>query len=210
MIKFDCPNCGQRLRVSEDRAGRKGKCPKCKAENQYGDVCEKCNSTYGTADLVESYCTICKARPVTKSSNHYFFKLSAYSERLERWLKENKNLQSETKNFVLNWIKEGLQDWDISRDGPYFGFNIPGETDKYYYVWLDAPVGYITSTENYCKKNGLKVEEYWNSDDSEIIHFIGKDIIYFHFLFWPALLMAAEFSLPNNIIVHGFSNQVGE
>jgi len=127
----------------------KGKCPKCNAENQYGDVCEKCNAAYKTIDLVDPYCIICKNKPVRKISKHYFFKLSFFSKFLEKWIKENKFLQQETKNFVLNWIKDGLEDWDISRDGPYFGFKIPGEKDKYYYVWLDAPIGYIASYANF-------------------------------------------------------------
>ncbi|MBI2656513.1 methionine--tRNA ligase [Candidatus Woesearchaeota archaeon] len=188
----------------------KGKCPKCSAPDQYGDVCENCNAAYKTIDLIEPYCTICKNKPIRKSSKHYFFKLSKFSKKLESWLKRNKNLQPEIKNFVFNWIKNGLEDWNISRDGPYFGFKIPGEEDKYYYVWLDAPIGYIASTENYCKKNGLKAEDYWNSKTSRIYHFIGKDIIYFHFLFWPAMLLGSGFELPHDIVVHGFLTVNGE
>jgi len=183
----------------------KGRCPKCGADDQYGDVCEKCNATYDTTDLVNPFCTICGAEPERKTSNHYFFKLSECSDDLKEWLESNKNLQPEVKNYILNWIKEGLKDWDITRDGPYFGFNIPGEKNLYYYVWLDAPVGYISSTENYCKnimKGKCTVDEYWR--DGRIIHFIGKDIIYFHFLFWPAMLMHSGFSLPEDIVVHGF------
>jgi len=194
-----CENC---KRFLPDRY-IKGKCPKCGAEDQYGDICEKCNATHTTTELIDAYCTICKNKPVTKTSNHYFFKLSAFSGKLEKWLNGNKRLQPEVRNFVLNWIKDGLKDWDITRDSPYFGFNIPGEKDKYYYVWLDAPIGYISSTENYCKGKKIKTDDYWKKD-AEIIHFIGKDIIYFHFLFWPALLMAAGFNLPNNLVVHGF------
>ncbi len=188
----------------------KGKCPRCGAHDQYGDVCEQCNAVYKTIDLVEPYCTICKSKPVRKISKHYFFRLGEFSEKLDSWLKENDNLQPQIKNFVFNWIKNGLEDWNISRDGPYFGFKIPGEEDKYYYVWLDAPIGYIASTDNYCKKRGLKTKDYWNSKDSVIYHFIGKDIIYFHFLFWPAMLMGSEFSLPHNIVVHGFLTVNGE
>ncbi len=182
----------------------KGKCPKCGAEDQYGDSCEKCNSTYQTVDLIDAYCTICQGKPTRRKSLHYFFKLSNYSEKLKTWLEENKNLQPEVKNYVLNWIKEGLKDWDITRDAPYFGFKIVGEEDKYYYVWLDAPIGYIASCKNYCDRNNLNYEDYWKSKDGMIIHFIGKDIIYFHFLFWPAMLMGVGFNLPENIIVHGF------
>ncbi len=189
----------------------KGKCPKCGSPDQYGDVCETCNAAYKTIDLIEPYCTICKSRPpVRKSSLHYFFKLSKFSKKLEAWLKKNKNLQPEIKNFVFNWIKNGLEDWNISRDGPYFGFKIPGEENKFYYVWLDAPIGYISSAENYCKKNNQRTEDYWNSKNSKIYHFIGKDIIYFHFLFWPAMLMGADFNLPHSMVVHGFLTVNGE
>ena len=180
----------------------KGKCPKCNAEEQYGDVCEQCHATYSTIDLVESYCVICKSKPIRKKSEHYFFKLSALSEKLRKWLTENKKLQKEVVNHVISWIDEGLEDWDITRDAPYFGFNIPGEKDKYYYVWLDAPIGYISSTKDYCNKKKENINDYWKK--GRIIHFIGKDIIYFHFLFWPAMLMDAEFSLPERLVVHGF------
>lgn len=195
----------------DEEAGRflpdrfvKGKCPKCGAEDQYGDVCEKCNTTYNTTELVEPYSVITGKKPVRKSSEHYFFKLSALSDKLDEWLKNNKNLQPEIVNYVRNWISNGLEDWDISRDAPYFGFNIPGEEDKYFYVWMDAPVGYISSTANYCKDKGCSADDYWRSDNGRIIHFIGKDIIYFHLLFWPAMLMEAGFNLPENIVVHGF------
>jgi methionyl-tRNA synthetase len=192
--------CGNCKRTLPDRYV-KGKCPKCNSPDQYGDVCEACNATYKTIDLIEPYCTICKNRPVRKKSEHYFFKLSKLSDFLKRYISKNENFQQEIKNFVLNWIKEGLEDWNISRDGPYFGFKIPGEENKYYYVWLDAPIGYISSLANYLKDT-KKTEKIWN--DSKIIHFIGKDIIYFHFLFWPAMLQAADFKLPEDIIVHGF------
>jgi len=188
----------------------KGKCPKCNANDQYGDVCENCNAAYKTIDLIEPYCAICKNKPVRKTSTHYFFKLSKFAKKLGNWLNKNKNLQPEIKNFALNWIKNGLEDWNISRDGPYFGFKIPGEEDKYYYVWLDAPIGYIASTENYCRKHELKTEDYWNSKNSKIIHFIGKDIVYFHFLFWPAVLLGSGFNLPDDIVVHGFLTVNGE
>ncbi len=188
----------------------KGKCPKCNAPEQYGDVCEQCNFAYKTIDLVEPYCTICKKRPVRKTSKHYFFKLREYAPALQKWLTENKNLQPEIKNFVMQWVTEGLSDWDISRDGPYFGFKIPGEEDKYYYVWLDAPIGYIAATDNYCTKNNLSTSDYWQNSKTKIIHFIGKDITYFHFLFWPAMLIGAGFNLPHDIVVHGFLTVQGE
>jgi methionyl-tRNA synthetase len=188
----------------------KGKCPKCGAADQYGDVCESCNTAYKTTDLVEPYCTICGSKPIRKMSNHYFFRLSSFSEKLESWLAANKNLQPEVRNQVLSWIKNGLEDWNISRDGPYFGFKIPGEENKYFYVWLDAPIGYIASTANYCKGKSLTAEDYWKKPGSEIIHIIGKDIIYFHLLFWPAVLMGSGYNLPDSIIVHGFLTVNGE
>ncbi|MDO8481343.1 MAG: methionine--tRNA ligase [Nanoarchaeota archaeon] len=189
----------------------KGECPKCTAKDQYGDVCEKCNATYKPTDLVNPYSTLTKETPVLKSSLHYFFKLSSLSNELKGWLNENKNLQPEIVNSVSQWINEGLQDWDISRDGPYFGFKIPGEENKYYYVWLDAPIGYIASTANYCKQHGRDAEkDYWKSEESTILHFIGKDIIYFHFLFWPAMLIAAGYKTPDSINVHGFLTVNGE
>ena len=188
----------------------KGRCPKCNAEEQYGDVCERCNAAYKTIDLIEPYCAICKNKPIRKTSKHYFFKLSQFSNKLESWLNKNKNLQPEVKHFVLNWIKNGLEDWNISRDGPYFGFKIPGEENKYYYVWLDAPIGYIASTDNYCKRHSLKTEDYWNNKNCKIYHFIGKDIVYFHLLFWPAILLGSGFQLPYHIPVHGFLTVNGE
>jgi len=186
----------------------KGICPRCGATEQYGDACEKCGAKYEPIDLENPRCTICNTEPVLKDSLHYFFKLTEFSDKLKTWLTENKNLQPEIRNYVLNWIKEGLKDWDISRDGPYFGFKIVGEKDKYYYVWLDAPIGYISSFANYLGKDVKKAAEEWNK--SRIIHFIGKDIIYFHFLFWPAMLIAADFNLPENLVVHGFLTVNGE
>ncbi len=190
----------------------KGKCPKCGAEDQYGDQCEKCNATYQPIDLIEPHCSLCGTAPVRKQSLHYFFKLSAFSQHLQQWLEGNRNIQGDVRHFVESWIKSGLQDWDISRDGPYFGFKIPGESNKYYYVWLDAPIGYIAATEKYCRENVNKtaLEAYWQNKDATIIHFIGKDIIYFHFLFWPAMLTAAGFNLPSDFAVHGHLTINGE
>lgn len=186
----------------------KGECPKCQAKDQYGDVCEKCNATYKPIDLVNPYSVISKQTPIRKKSNHYFFKLSKMSNFLDKWLKNNNNLQTEVVNYVRNWIKEGLEDWDISRDGPYFGFKIPNEENKFFYVWLDAPIGYIASYANYLKGDVKKAEQDWNN--SKIIHFIGKDITYFHFLFWPAMLHGAGFNIPDTINVHGFLTVNGE
>lgn len=192
----------------------KGKCPKCGAEDQYGDVCEKCNAAYSTTDLVEPFCVLCKKKPTTRVSRHFFFKLSNYKDFLHSYLTNNKNLQPEVRNQILSWVNDELKDWCISRDGPYFGFQIPG-TDKFYYVWLDAPIGYISSTKNYCDRNGRDVSDYWGIDgrsthNSEVIHVIGKDIIYFHLLFWPAMLHGASIKLPDDFVVHGFLTVNGE
>ena len=188
----------------------KGTCPKCGAKEQYGDVCEHCNATYATTDLVEPYCSICDSTPIRKPSRHYFFRLNDFSDKLRTWLNGNKNLQPEIRNQILSWVDQGLQDWCISRDGPYFGFKIPGEEEKYFYVWLDAPIGYIASTANYCRDKTFTADDIWQTDDSTVIHVIGKDIIYFHLLFWPAVLMGSGFHVPDNIIVHGFLNVNGE
>jgi methionyl-tRNA synthetase len=201
-----CENCERYL---PDRYV-KGTCPSCGATDQYGDVCEKCNTTYGTTDLINPYCSICGATPIRRNSLHYFFKLSEFSDWLRDWLNGNKRLQPEIRNQILTWVNEGLEDWCISRDGPYFGFKIPGEEDKYFYVWLDAPIGYIASTANYCRNKDFTADDIWQTDDHEIIHFIGKDIIYFHLLFWPAVLHGADFHVPDNIVVHGFLTVNGE
>jgi len=188
----------------------KGTCPKCGAQDQYGDVCEKCNAAYDTTDLINPYCSICGSPPIRRNSLHYFFRLSSFSDWLEEWLNGNEKLQQEIRNQILSWVHEGLQDWCISRDGPYFGFRIPGEDDKYFYVWLDAPIGYIASTANYCRDKPCKADDFWQSPDGTIIHFIGKDIIYFHLLFWPAVLHGAGFHIPDNVVVHGFLTVNGE
>ncbi|MBN2372616.1 methionine--tRNA ligase [bacterium] len=201
-----CPEC---KRFLPDRYV-KGKCPKCGAEDQYGDNCEACNSTYNTTDLILPYCAICHSSPVRKESMHYFFSLSRYSILLKDWIIKNKNIQPEIRNYVLNWIESGLKDWDISRDEPYFGFKIAGEDTKYYYVWLDAPIGYMASCEHYCREKGLSFDDYWLNPQGSVRHFIGKDIIYFHFLFWPAMLMGSGFNLPDSIFVHGFLTIKGE
>ena len=186
----------------------KGTCPKCKAIEQYGDVCEKCSNTHKTTDLIDPKCSLCGNTPVEKQSEHYFFKLSAFDQKRKHFF-QTAELQPEIVNFVSNWLPE-LQDWCISRDGPYFGFKIPGEENKYYYVWLDAPIGYIAATEHYCKKTKEVAEmkesvaDYWNNSETKIVHFIGKDIVYFHFLFWPAMLIVSGFQLPSKIMVHGF------
>lgn len=181
----------------------KGICPKCGAEDQYGDQCEKCGTAYSPVDLIKPYCILCKNSPTRKNSEHYFFKLSEFSEKLREWLNNNRELQPEIRNQVLSWIDKGLEDWCISRDGPYFGFKIPGEENKYFYVWLDAPIGYISSLSHGLSSVNEGVD-YWNN--SRIIHIIGKDIVYFHLLFWPAVLMGADLKLPEIVLVHGFLN----
>jgi len=201
-----CEHCGRYL---PDRYV-KGTCPKCGAKDQYGDQCEKCSAAYSTTDLVEPYCSICGSTPIRKPSRHYFFRLNAFSDKLRAWLVGNKNLQPEIRNQILSWVDQGLQDWCISRDGPYFGFKIPEEENKYFYVWLDAPIGYMASTAKYCRDKPFTADDIWQRDDSTIIHFIGKDIIYFHLLFWPAILMGSGFHVPDNVVVHGFLNVNGE
>src|SRR3989344_2218115 len=190
----------------------KGKCPHCKAEEQYGDVCEKCGSVIKGIDLLEPYCIICHNRPIKKDSEHYFFKLSSFAKKLAQWFDSKEaDLQPEVKNWLKGWL-ENLEDWCVSRDAPYFGFEIPdskketGEI-KYFYVWLDAPIGYISSTKNYCDKNHLSWKEYWYK--GRVYHLIGKDIAYFHLLFWPAMLMGVGIPLPR-VTIHGFITVNGE
>lgn len=201
--------CEHDQRFLPDRYIR-GTCPNCHAENQYGDVCESCGSTYETTALIGSRCAICGQSPVIRESVHYFFRLNNFRDFLASWISTPELLQPEIRRYIENWIREGLRDWDISRDGPYFGFLIPGETNKYFYVWLDAPVGYIATTEKFCKRTGRDFDTYWHNPDSRIIHVIGKDIIYFHTLFWPAMLYGAGYSLPKRIVVHGFLTINGE
>jgi methionyl-tRNA synthetase len=187
----------------------KGACPQCGAAEQYGDSCEVCSATYAPTDLKDAHCAECGAKPVRKKSRHYFFKLSALEKELLAWVKAG-HIQTEIYNKLLEWFQQGLRDWDISRDAPYFGFKIPGTDDKFFYVWLDAPVGYIASTKNFCAKTGRHFEDIWLKDGYEIHHFIGKDILYFHTLFWPALLLAAGFRTPDQVHVHGFLTVNGE
>ncbi len=201
--QFFCADCGRFL---PDRYIR-GICPKCGALDQYGDVCESCGAIYRPTELIDARCAVCGAAPILRTSKHYFFRLADFNEFLDQWTSKSGRLQKEVRAFVRSWMDQGLQDWDISRDGPYFGFKIPGEEDKFFYVWLDAPIGYIAATEHYCASRGdCSVERYWldHDSDAEIHHFIGKDIAYFHTLFWPAVLEAAEYRKPNYIHVHGF------
>ena len=188
----------------------KGICPKCGAEDQYGDSCEECGATYSPTELKKPISIISNTKPSTKKTEHFFFKLSNYTDYLKKWMKRD-SVQSEIQNKLEEWLKDGLADWDITRDKPYFGFNIPGYDDKYFYVWLDAPVGYIASFKNMCDKKNINFDEFWNhKSECELYHFIGKDIAYFHALFWPAMLEASNFRSPNSIYCHGFLTVDGE
>lgn len=189
----------------------KGECPRCHAKDQYGDNCEVCGATYEPTDLINPYSTLSGSKPIEKESEHYFFKLQNYEKFLKEWTRKG-HLQEHVSNKLDEWFKDGLREWDISRDAPYFGFKIPGTDDKYFYVWLDAPVGYIASFKNLCeKKKNLDFAEYWDAgSDVELYHFIGKDIIYFHALFWPAVLNGARLRTPNAIYVNGFLTVDGQ
>ncbi|MDG2421836.1 MAG: methionine--tRNA ligase [Gammaproteobacteria bacterium] len=181
-----------------------GTCPNCKSNGQYGDNCEVCGSTYSPSELINPKSAISGAVPTEKESEHFFFKLPAFNEMLKTWTRSG-TLQDSVANKINEWLEEGLQEWDISRDAPYFGFEIPGHSDKYFYVWLDAPIGYMASFKNYCSKTTYKFEEYWEKNsETELYHFIGKDIINFHTLFWPAMLTSANYRTPTAVFVHGF------
>ena len=183
----------------------KGSCPKCKAADQYGDNCEACGATYSPMDLIDPISVISGARPVPKDSVHYFFNLPACTDYLKQWTRAG-HLQEEVANKMAEWLEGGLQPWDISRDAPYFGFEIPDAPGKFFYVWLDAPVGYMASFKAFCDKHkNMDFDAYWSQDSTaELYHFIGKDIINFHALFWPALLHHAGFRTPTQICAHGF------
>nr|CRH05523.1 Methionyl-tRNA synthetase [Candidatus Magnetococcus massalia] len=188
----------------------RGTCPKCGAEDQYGDSCEVCSATYHPTDLKESKCAICGNHPVEKESEHYFFKLGDFSNYLEEWTHSG-TLQDEMAAKLREWFEQGLKNWDISRDGPYFGFEIPDAPGKYFYVWLDAPIGYMAATKHYCDTHGKDFDSYWRTDkEAEVYHFIGKDILYFHTLFWPAMLHGAGFRTPSAVYAHGFLTVNGQ
>ena len=195
----------------------KGNCPKCGAADQYGDSCEKCGATYAPTDLQNPYSVVSGATPIRKVSDHYFFKLSdpRCEAFLREWTQVKTPLQIEAKNKMKEWVgTEGdskLGDWDISRDAPYFGFEIPDAPGKYFYVWLDAPIGYYASFLKYCKERGLDFASWVKPDSStEQYHFIGKDILYFHTLFWPATLHFSGYRTPTNVFAHGFLTVDGE
>ncbi len=200
-----CENCKMFL---PDRYIR-GTCPRCKAENQYGDSCDKCGGTHQPTELINPVCSTCSTPPRRRESRHYFFKLADYEQQLKELIAAGYT-QKTTANKLDEWFSTGLRDWDISRDGPYFGFKIPGEEDKFFYVWLDAPIGYMASAKNYCDKTGLDFDKLWNSNEYELYHFVGKDIMYFHALFFPATLIGAGFKTANKLFVHGFLTINGE
>ncbi|MGB1540600.1 MAG: methionine--tRNA ligase [Cycloclasticus sp.] len=188
----------------------KGECPKCGAADQYGDNCEACGATYSPTDLVNPVSAISGKKPIDKESEHYFFKLGNFEAMLKEWTHSG-HLQEQVANKLSEWFEVGLQDWDISRDAPYFGFEIPNAPGKFFYVWLDAPVGYMGSFKNLCDKENLDFDEYWaKGSTTELYHFIGKDIVYFHALFWPAMLTGAGFRTPTAIFSHGFLTVNGE
>ncbi|WP_285316276.1 methionine--tRNA ligase [Providencia rettgeri] len=183
----------------------KGTCPKCKAEDQYGDNCEVCSTTYSPTELINPRSVISGATPVMRDSEHFFFDLPAFSDMLQAWTRSGA-LQEQVANKMQEWFESGLQQWDITRDAPYFGFEIPDAPGKYFYVWLDAPIGYMGSFKNLCDKRGdLDFDEFWNKDSkTDLYHFIGKDIVYFHSLFWPAMLEGSQYRKPTNLFVHGY------
>jgi methionyl-tRNA synthetase len=181
-----------------------GTCPNCAAEDQNGDSCDVCGATYDPTEMKNPRSVVSGATPILKDSEHYFFDLPKFGDMLQDWLKSDA-LQSEIANKLQEWFEKGLQQWDISRDAPYFGFEIPNAPGKFFYVWVDAPVGYMASFKNFCDKNSIDFDEYWNADsEAELYHFIGKDITYFHCLFWPAMLEGAGFRKPTGVNVHGF------
>ncbi|MBT8135106.1 MAG: methionine--tRNA ligase [Gammaproteobacteria bacterium] len=188
----------------------KGTCPKCGTEDQYGDNCEVCGATYDPTELKNPVSVVSGATPIEKDSEQYFFKLSDFSEMLQQWLKAG-HVQSEVANKLEEWFEEGLQDWDISRNAPYWGFEIPDAPGKYFYVWLDAPIGYMASFKNFCDKHGIDFDDYWAADsDNELYHFIGKDIARFHTLFWPAVLEGSGYRKPTAVFCHGFLTVNGQ
>ncbi|MDX1947090.1 MAG: methionine--tRNA ligase [Pirellulaceae bacterium] len=189
----------------------KGTCPKCKSPNQYGDNCDKCQSTYTPADLIDPVSTLSGAKPELRSAKHLFVELEKLHPFLEQWSQSGEHLQDEVANYLQgHFLGEPLRDWDISRPAPYFGFEIPDSPGNYWYVWFDAPIGYIASTWEWAKRTGEKLDDWWKSTSAEIHHFIGKDITYFHTLFWPGMLKTAGFTLPTKVHIHGFLTVGGE
>jgi len=188
----------------------KGECPKCGADDQYGDNCEVCGATYSTTEIKNARSVVSGAVPIEKDSEHYFFDLPQFEKELKNWTKAG-HLQEQVSNKLAEWFDQGLQQWDISRDKPYFGFKIPGTKDKYFYVWLDAPIGYMASFKKLCDNSDLEFDDFFaKGSETELYHFIGKDIVYFHALFWPATLMGSNFRTPNAIFAHGFLSVNGQ
>ena len=188
----------------------KGDCPRCGAEDQYGDNCEVCGATYSTTEIKNPRSVISGAKPIERDSEHYFFDLPQFEKELKNWTKAG-HLQEQVSNKLAEWFEQGLQQWDISRDKPYFGFKIPGTEDKYFYVWLDAPIGYMASFKKLCDNSDIEFDDFFaKGSDTELYHFIGKDIVYFHALFWPATLMGSNFRTPNAIFAHGFLSVNGQ
>ncbi|QEG38437.1 methionine--tRNA ligase [Roseimaritima ulvae] len=189
----------------------RGTCPKCHSTNQPGDNCSKCGSTYSPADLIDPKSTLSGATPEVRAAKHLFVQLDKLHGFLSEWVANSGALQSETANYLTgHFLKDELRDWDISRPAPYFGFEIPDAPGNYWYVWFDAPIGYIASTQQWCEKHGESLDDWWKSDQTEIHHFIGKDITYFHTLFWPGMLKSAGLSLPTKVHIHGFLTVGGE
>jgi|688.fasta_scaffold00010_7 methionyl-tRNA synthetase len=189
----------------------KGTCPKCQATNQYGDSCDKCGATYSPADLIDPVSTLSGAKPELRTASHLFVELEQLHDFLERWTQSGQSLQPEVANYLKgHFLHQPLRDWDISRPAPYFGFEIPDSPGNYWYVWFDAPIGYIASTWAWCKIHGEDLKEWWQNPETEIHHFIGKDITYFHTLFWPGMLKTAGYSLPSKVHIHGFLTVDGE
>ena len=187
----------------------KGECPKCEAKDQYGDSCEVCGATYSPTELKNAYSAISGAKPIEKESEHFFFKLADFETFLREWV--NGHVQKQMTHKLQEWFDAGLQQWDISRDSPYWGFEIPGEQGKYFYVWLDAPIGYMASFRHWCEQHQVNFDDYWAPESTaELYHFIGKDIAYFHTLFWPAMLKGAGFRTPTGVFCHGFLTVDGQ
>jgi methionyl-tRNA synthetase len=189
----------------------RGTCPRCGTKDQYGDSCEKCGSTYAAVDLIDPVSTLSGARPEVKTAAHLFVKIEVLHEFLAEWTQQPGRLQPEIANYIAgHFLAEPLRDWDVSRPAPYFGFEIPDAPGQYWYVWFDAPIGYMAATREWCEKNGEDFDSWWRSPDTRIVHFIGKDITYFHTLFWPSMLKAANYNLPDRVQVHGFLTIKGE
>ena len=189
----------------------KGECPKCGSPDQYGDNCDKCGSTYSPTDLRNPKSTLSGAQPELRTAEHLFINVEKQHEFLDTWTQSGDHLEPSIANYLKGFfLGQPLRDWDISRPAPYFGFEIPDEPGQFFYVWFDAPIGYIGTTREWCSITGENFESWWRSDETEVHHFIGKDITYFHTLFWPAMLRAAKFTLPSKVHIHGFLTVEGE